>query len=197
MRISIAVMFVSVLLLPRFSDAGSVRAVRLNQELGEALGFHVLRFEPVLEADEVVVIHHVIENGDGTRFETETVVRPAASEQWVYQVVVIDSGMFHKSLRGSCELRYGGNNLTLEGTALAHRFLAVDGFGFVFNRPGTNEMTEQYTWRAWVEKHGEVAARFERLPGLVGGHGWTSVRGLDPNKDTHARYKPHGNWPFR
>ncbi|BET68191.1 hypothetical protein ASA1KI_31090 [Opitutales bacterium ASA1] len=190
-------MLVSLSLLPRLGDAGSVRPARLNEELGEALGFHVLRFEPVLEADEVVVIHHVIEKSDGTRFENETVVRPLASEPWVYQVVAIDSGQFHKSLRGSCVLRYGGNNLTLEGMELAHRFLAVDGFGFVFNRPGTNEMAEQYTWRAWVEKHGEVAERFERLPGLGGGHGWTSVRSLDPNKDTHARYKRDGNWPFR
>jgi len=149
-------------LLSAAAPAAPVKPAQIDAELGQALGFQIYRFEAQLGDDEVMVIHE-ISTLLATKLESEyAMVNSGAKAS--YQIVLVDSGAFHPSLRGTYMLRSPGGENHLKGVWLTATSKSETAVEFEFSVLDTNTRQQTRKWSASVEKFDEVAKRW---PGLT------------------------------
>lgn len=155
-------------LLANVADAAPLSAKRVQEELGASLGFEIYRFEAKLGSGEVLVIREVTEDkGKVTEAEYAVVGDQAAA---VYEIVLVDSGAFHPSLRNTYMLRYPNANGYIEKMRLSQWGSMPDGaVQFMFSEVDSNVVSRKLTWVGSVEKYAEVVKRWPELPKPMAG----------------------------
>jgi hypothetical protein len=157
--------FLLSLLIPLGSWAAPVRAKQIEPELGASLGFRIYRYEVKLGTDEVLVVRETSES-QGKVMESEQIM-VGSNVRVQYEIVLVDSGAFHPSLRNTYMLRFPGSS----GGSIEKKWLTQSGFGapdgsveFIFSEIGTDQRTLCLRWFGRVEKYSEVAKRWPGLP---------------------------------
>lgn len=168
-------LIVSVLLC-QVANAAPLKAKHVQPELGDSLGFQIYRFEVKLGVNEVLVIRELSDDhGKVTASEYAITGDHAKAE---YEIVLVDSGAFHPSLRNTYVLRYPNSNGSIENKRLSQWGDIAEGVvGFNFSEVDNNEVTRKLTWSGSVEKYSEVVKRWPELP-KPRADGWSGSRHL-------------------
>jgi hypothetical protein len=149
----------------RFAVAQDLKPLRIESDLGDALGFQVYRFETQLANDEVLVIREHFQDRDKILDSEFGIVGSGSKAN--YQITLVDSGMFHPSLRGSYMLRYPTSDGVVEKVRLAGSGTGPNSVEFRFvevSDPTSNRTLYKYQWTSKIEKYKEVVKRWPDLP---------------------------------
>lgn len=144
---------------------GPVPVHEVEAALGNALGFHIYRFETNLGNDEVLVVHEFAKTEQGVHEAEYATV--GSNTHATYEIVLVDSGAFHPSLRNTYMLRFPNSEVAVKDKRLSAWGSALDqggGTEFVFNDLVTNHVALTYRWSASLEKYSEVVKRWPDLP---------------------------------
>jgi len=164
-------------LLCPVAGAKPLKANLVEADLGDALGFRIFRFEAELAADEVLVIREVSDD-HGKVYESEWAVVGSLGPAR-YQIVLVDSGAFHPSLRNSYTVRSPGSAGVFENKWLKEWGHGADGsVAISFSEIDSNEPTRKLTWSGTVENYSDVVKRWPDLPKPRAGMSTSSRRFL-------------------
>ncbi len=150
-------------LLCQVGSAAPLKAKRVQAELGASMGFQIYRFEAKLGSNEVLVVRErTVDHGKVIESEYAAVGDHARVE---YEIVLVDSGAFHPSLRNTYMLRYPNSNGYVENKRLSQWGETADGaVEIAFSEIDSNEPARKLTWIASVETYSEVVKRWPELP---------------------------------
>ena len=147
------------------SSAAPAKAVTprvIDSELGVALGFQAYRYEAELTNEEALVVHEWVTEGT-RRIEAEYAVVGTVGKA-SYDLVLVDSGYFHPSLRNIYMLRFPTSNASIDDVVLTGSSHGAEGVQFIFSAPNSPQVKITRRWSASVEKHADVRKRWPELP---------------------------------
>ena len=160
MKHIIALIVTSLLCL--VARAAPAKVTSIEPELGAALGFQIYRFEAELGSDEVLIVRELTEeHGKVSASEFATVGSHVRAQ---YEIVLVDSGAFHPSLKNTYMFRFPTYNGYIENKRLKEWGTTEDTVHFIFSEVDSNEQSRKLTWVGSVEKYSEVVKRWPDLP---------------------------------
>ncbi len=166
----------SLALFASIGSAVPVRPIQVDSELGQALGVQIYRFEADLTEADVMIVHVTIANkSEKTEFEYAISNGEGKAS---YQIVLVDSGKFHPSLRGTYMLRYATSEGYVEGVTLGSFSKSTTEVKFGFTDRDSNTVNCTYSWSAGVKKYVDVARDWPDIPRPRKGFGFGSQRVL-------------------
>jgi hypothetical protein len=134
----------------------------IDSELGQALGFQAYRYEAQLLDDEALIVHELVTIGS-RKIEAEYAAVGTGGKA-TYDLVLVDSGFFHPTLRNTDMLRFPTSAGSVDDVVLTGSSQGPDGIEFIFSDPRSFEVKITRRWSASVEKHDDVRKRWPELP---------------------------------
>lgn len=114
-----------------FAGPTGVTPRAIESELGVALGFQAHRFEAQLAVDEALVVHERVVIG--TRNIEAEYAAVGTGGKASYDLVLVDSGYFHPSLRNTYMLRFPTSAGSVDNVILTGSSHGPDGIEFIFS----------------------------------------------------------------